>query len=351
MWDLTRGLSASGIECDMLCACFKEDMPDGGIIRFNDKGRVICVKALTKKAATMISPAMISWLRKHCDEYDIIHVHHPDPMAALALRLSSYKGRVFLHWHSDIIKQKFFLILYRPLQSWLIRRAELIIGTTPVYVQQSPWLQKVQDKVTYIPIGVDPVKYDQAAADALRAQYPGKTIVFSLGRLVGYKGYTYLVEAAGYLPDNYVVIIGGGGPLRSELETQIKAAGLQDKVRLIGYLDSDTAHNWFGACDLYVMSSIWKTEAFGIVQIEAMSCAKPLVATRIPESGVSWVNEHGVSGLNVDPCNAKELAKAILEITSNSIKLASYSKNARLRFEEYFTFDRMINQAIKKYTR
>ena len=351
MWDLTRGLSASGIECDMLCACFKEDMPDGGIIRFNDKGRVICVRALTKKAATMISPAMISWLRKHCGEYDIIHVHHPDPMAALALRMSGYRGRVFLHWHSDIIKQKFFLTLYRPLQSWLIRRAELIIGTTPVYVQQSPWLQKVQGKVTYIPIGVEPVQYSEEVAMALRAQYPGKTIIFSLGRLVGYKGYSYLVDAARLLPDNYVVVIGGEGPLRGKLETQIEEAGLRDKVRLIGYLDSDTAHNWFGACDLYVMSSVWKTEAFGIVQIEAMSCGKPLVATRIPESGVSWVNEHGVSGLNVEPCNAEQLAEAILEITSNSSILASYSEKALLRFKENFTFNGMINKAIKKYTR
>ena len=349
MWDLTRGLSASGIECDMLCACFKDDMPDGGIIRFNDKGRVICIRALTKKAATMISPAMIIWLRKHCGEYDIIHVHHPDPMAALALRMSGYRGRVFLHWHSDIIKQKFFLTLYRPLQSWLIRRAEQIIGTTPVYVQQSPWLQKVQDKVTYVPIGVDPVKYDHAAADALRAQYPGRKIIFSLGRLVGYKGYAYLVDAAALLPDDYVVVIGGEGPLRGELTAQIERLGIGDKVKLLGYLERDTVSNWFAACDLYVMSSVWKTEAFGIVQIEAMSCGKPVVATRIPESGVSWVNEDGVSGLNVAPGNARELADAILQITSNNCIFASYSENARKRYLDNFTFEKMIQNVTNKY--
>jgi rhamnosyl/mannosyltransferase len=82
----------------------------------------------------MVSPAMVSHLRMIASEYDIIHVHHPDPMAALALRLSGYQGKVVLHWHSDIVKQKKLLSLYLPLQKWLIRRADLIVGTTPVYL-------------------------------------------------------------------------------------------------------------------------------------------------------------------------------------------------------------------------
>jgi hypothetical protein len=73
-------------------------------------------------------------------EYDIIHVHHPDPMAALALFCSGYKGRVVLHWHSDILKQKVLLKFYMPLQRWLLKRAEVLVGTTPIYVKESPLL-------------------------------------------------------------------------------------------------------------------------------------------------------------------------------------------------------------------
>ena len=349
MWNLTRGISARGISCDMLCACLKADIPEGGEIRMNDFGRVICVPAPVKAAATMLSPAMICWLRRHCGEYDIIHVHHPDPMAALALWLSGYKGRVILHWHSDILKQKLLLKFYKPLQSWLIRRAEKIVGTSPVYPAQSPYLQKVQDKVTFVPIGVEPVRFDKEAAAALRAQYPGKKIIFSLGRLVGYKGYKYLVEAASLLPDDYVVIIGGEGPLRGELEAQIETLGLQEKVFLKGYLEREALSAWYGACDLYVMSSIWKTEAFGIVQIEAMSCGKPVVATRIPASGVSWVNKDGFSGRNAEIENPQSLASAILEITSDNTIFASYSANALKRYEELFTFDGMIDKALELY--
>ena len=86
----------------------------------------------------MISPAMLSWLRRHKADYEIVHVHHPDPMAALALRLSGFRGKVVLHWHSDIVSQKFLLALYRPLQDWLVRRADVIVGTSPVYIQSSP---------------------------------------------------------------------------------------------------------------------------------------------------------------------------------------------------------------------
>ena len=100
---------------------------------------------------------MIDYLRRHCREYDIIHIHHPDPMAGLALRLSGFKGRVILHWHSDILKPKVLLAPYIPLQKWVVKRAETIVGTTPSYVRHSPWLKDVQNKVTYVPIGIEPV--------------------------------------------------------------------------------------------------------------------------------------------------------------------------------------------------
>ena len=345
MWDLTGGLSARGIDCDMLCASLEKDE----VIQLNEHGRVICVKAWRKLAATMIAPKMVSWLRKHKDEYDIIHVHHPDPMACLALRLSGYQGRVILHWHSDILKQKTLLRFYAPLQRWLIRRANRIIGTTPVYLKESPYLQDVQDKTVAVPIGILPVAFREDLAEAWRNRYPGKKIVLSIGRLVPYKGFGYLIAAAKYLGPDYQVLIVGDGPLRESLEAEIQGNSVADHVRLLGYLENDETHALFGACDVFVLSSVMKTEAFGIVQIEAMSLGKPVIATKVPESGVSWVNADGVSGRNVPIKDPEALASAIRTVCTDTDLHEKYSQGALERFRSLFTLDGMIDKTIKIY--
>lgn len=364
MWDLTRGLASRGVDCDMLCAfldgeCIDlEDRPlisDEGVsgtvqvMKFGEHGRVLCVRALRKVAATMISPAMISYMRRHASEYDIVHIHHPDPMAALALRLSGYRGPVVLHWHSDILKQKGLLKFYKPLQNWLIRRSNMIVGTTPVYVQESPWLQNVQSKVDYIPIGVDPMKPDPVKVERLRARHPGCKIVYSLGRLVSYKGYEYLIKAAALLPKDYHIVIGGIGPLESELEELARKLGVADRVTLLGWVSAQDSDSWYGACDVFCLSSIWKTEAFAIVQIEAMSCGRPVVATSIPGSGVPWVNVDGVSGLNVPVEDPAALASAIIDVCSD--KYPQFCEGALKRYQSTFTSEAMLDRCISIYER
>ena len=346
MYDLMTGLSEAGIDCDMLCAGLEGDNRE---VALNAQARLLICKSWFKLAATMISPAMIGRLRNICGQYDIIHVHHPDPMACLALFCSGYKGKVVLHWHSDILKQKFLLQLYRPLQNWLIRRADLIVGTTPVYLEESPFLMNVQQKTACVPIGIDAIQPDLAAIEAIRNQYPGKKIIFSLGRLIGYKGYTYLVDAARFLDDRYLILIGGTGPLQETLQRQIESSGLTEKVKMLGYISDKDLPAYYGACDLFCLSSIQKTEAFGIVQIEAMSCGKPVVATRSPHSGVAWVNAEQESGINVPPENAKELAEAIHSILKDEKVYAGFSHRAKIRYESWFTQDKMIQKCLDLY--
>ena len=361
MWNLTLGFAERGVSCDMLCAYLKGVKVDPeleGLAEWVDKrleipmgpyGRMIAVPAIAKRAKTMLAPAMIGYLRKHASEYDIIHIHHPDPMAALALFLSGYKGRVILHWHSDILAQKLLLAFYWPLQKWLIRRAERIIGTTPVYLRSSKALKPHQDKVICVPIGIMPVIYDIKEASAIRNSVPGQKIIFALGRLVPYKDFATLIDAARYLPDDYVVLIGGTGPLKEELTRQINDNGLQEKVLLLGFLENWEVPSYFGACDLFVLSSDRKTEAFGIVLIEAMSCGKPIVATQIPGSGVSWVNVNGLSGYDVQPHDSKGMAEAIQKICSDPDTYMQFSAGALERFETAFTSREMIDKILKIY--
>lgn len=347
MLDITAGLSARGIDCDMLCAS-----ASGGprTVRLNPHGSIFAVRTLRKMYATMISPAMIWRLRRIAGRYDIIHIHHPDPMAALALRLSGFRGKVVLHWHSDILRQKKLLRLFRPLQDWLIARADTIVGTSPVYIAHSPWLTGVQHKCVCVPIGIRPIPMpDVEKVEALRDSFPGKKIVLALGRLVGYKGFEFLVDSAQYLPDDYVIVIGGDGPLRESLQQRIDSQHLGDKVKLAGFVADEDLPVYFYASSLFCLSSVERTEAFGVVQIEAMSCGMPVIATEIPGSGVAWVNAHGRSGLNVPPRNPVALAAAIVAATASANMHRTYRRGARLRYEELFTETDMLDNILNVY--
>lgn len=347
MYTFLIGLSRQGWACDMLCASADEEV---GETEITPSSSLFKTKTIVKLAATMISPQMISKLKRICHDYDIIHIHHPDPMATLALWLSGYKGKVVIHWHSDIVKQRILLQAYRPLQSWLIRRADLILGTTPTYVEESPALKRVQHKISYLPIGVRKRDAEDNLVALIRNKYPGKKIVFTMGRLVEYKGYEYLIEAASLLPDDYVIIIGGSGPLKGELQDTVKGFLLNRKVRIIGFVPRELEAAYYAACDVFCLSSTIKTEAYAIVQAEAMSAGKPVIATNIPGSGVSWVNQHGVSGLNVEPGNSRQLADTIRAICEDEALYTRLSHGALRRYQENFTLEAMTQGLIDIYS-
>lgn len=346
MYAFMLGLSSRGIVCDMLCA---SDDDEVGVTQVTPKAKLIKVKTAMKAASTMLSPNMISVLRKICHRYDLIHIHLPDPMAVLALMLSGYKGKVVVHWHSDILKQKVLLQFFKPLQSWVINRADLILGTTPVYVEQSKALRRVQSKVSYLPIGVRERAPEPEMVAMIRNQYPGKKIIYSMGRLVEYKGYEYLIEAASLLPDDYVVLIGGSGPLKGKLQDMVQKFQLQHKVFILGFVPREVESAYYGACDLFCLSSTLKTEAYAIVQVEAMSCGRPIIATNIPGSGVPWVNKHGESGLNIEPASSREIALAAQMICEDEHLYERFSMGALRRYHKLFTLEAMTDGLLGQY--
>lgn len=348
MYDLTLGLSEMGVHCDMLCAS-TEDHPEIDI-QLNPQASVFVIKTSLKLASTMLAPGMISRLRRIAPAYDIIHIHHPDPMAALALYLSGYKGKVVLHWHSDILKQQKLLKIYKPLQNWVLRRVDRIVGTSPVYVQQSDFLVDYKHKLGYLPIGVLPVQAKSELVNSIKDSYRDRKLIFALGRLVEYKGFEYLIQAARFLDDSYKIVIAGKGPLEGDLSALIKQYGLEQKVELAGFLSDELAHAYFQASDAFVLSSVSKNEAFGIVQIEAMSCGTPVITADIPGSGVSWVNQHMQSGLVCKARDANDLAQSILKLTAGDQGFYNdISRGAKERFDRCFHRDVMVEKTIALY--
>jgi rhamnosyl/mannosyltransferase len=347
MFDITEGLNRRGISCDVLCSNTVREYvdEDGGgyrIIRTASYGEFLSVS---------VTPRIIREFGRIHADYDIVHVHLPNPLASIALLAARPRSRVVLHWHNDIIRQKFMLRFYRPLQNWMLARADAIITTSPNYIEGSPFLADHRGKCHVVPIGVD---RDRLGASpgivaGIRERFAGKRIVFSIGRLTPYKGYRYLVDAARHLDDDFVILIAGSGPLETELSQQIKSQGLGGKVHLLGPIDYDEVGSYYEASDVYCLSSVSRNEGFGIVQLEAMLFRKPVVSTAIKGSGVPWANLDGETGLVVPPEDPEALAGAIKRICSEIGLAARLGENGFRRATEYFTMDRMLDSTIEVY--
>jgi glycosyltransferase involved in cell wall biosynthesis len=349
--DIAEGLATRKWQVEVLCANTGSDtVHEPGAIPVSRIGTVAEI------ASTSLTPGLFGELRRRLCHNDIVHVHLPNPMANLALLFAWPKAKVVLHWHSDIVKQKRLLKLYAPLQSWLLKRADAILATTPPYAQSSPWLQPHMGKVHFVPSCIrDPDSFvdsvdRQRRAAAVRARFPGKKLVFALGRMTYYKGFDVLIAAARDLDDDTVVLLGGKGELLNGLKAQARSLGVDHKVHFLGRVENEELPGYYEAADVFCLPSLMRSEAFGLVMVEAMSYRKPVVATRIPGSGVTWVNVHGETGLNAEPGDPADLARALKQLLNDPDLAKVLGGGGRRRFEQNFTLDKMIGALTQVYS-
>jgi len=348
MLNLTTELNKNYFQCDVLCSnsenLYKEE--------FIDEYKVYRTKSWGKYFSTSISPQMIFKLRKIINEYDIVHIHHPDPMATLALFLAYKKSiKIVVHWHADIVKQKIILKFYSILQQWMLRKADLIVTTSPTCAKESQWLQNFQYKTISIPIGIheNTLTVNKDKLEELKKKYANKKIVFSIGRHVYYKGFEYLIKSAKYLDDEILIVIGGSGPLTDKLTKLIEDQNLNKKVELVGRIHQEDLGAYYVISKIFCLPSIARSEAFGVVQLEAMTFKKPLIATKIFGSGTSWVNKNNVSGINVNIKKPKEIAKAVKSLLSSNDYYEEISAKSFKRFDSKFRLENMVSKFMSAY--
>src|SRR5579871_822057 len=257
-------------------------------------------------ASAPLCPGMIAKIRE--SRADIIHIHLPNPMAVLAYLASRSRARLVITYHSDTVRQKFLGVLFEPWLHALLRRSSAIIVSSPNYPQSSEVLRRYQDRCHTIPFGIRLEEFEQqdpAAVSAIRKQY-GPRLVLGVGRLVYYKGFEYLIDAMRKVQGTLLII--GDGPLREKLENQARDLGIADKVHFLGHVPG-TLSAYYQAADVFVLSSIARSEALGIVQIEAIASGLPVVNTNL-DSGVPFVSRHEETGFTVAPADSEAIAKA-----------------------------------------
>ena len=302
-----------------------------------------------KERANIASqPLSFAWLRaarRAILKSDVVIMDWPNLLPAI---LVPFLGRrpLLIFWHSDVIGKGILGAVLLPIQQMLLHRATRVMTTTEDYRNGSRQLAKFRHKTVALPIGIgDPLVsfVPVTVPDSITRFLDGRSYLIAVGRLVPYKGFDQLVTAMAAIDDGFVLVIVGEGPMQYELEKLIITKGLVDRVLLAGRVPRDALDTLLSRATLYVMSSNQRSEAFGVVQLEAMAHGLPIIATDVPRSGVAWVSGYGSTGALVPINDPTAIANAANRILQGSDR-AALSLHSRQRFESEFTVDKMLDR-------
>jgi rhamnosyl/mannosyltransferase len=251
--------------------------------------------------------------------------------------------KVVLHWHSDILSKGLMYHLVKPFETAILRRADLIVSTSPQYIPNSIPLQRFIDKVRVAQNGLITERFnlqegDEEKIHEIHERYKGKKIIFNCGRHIPYKGLDNLIKADAFIKGDCVILIGGKGPIDKEL----KAIPCSNRVQFLGRLLDDTLRQYLYAADIFAFPSNTKAEAFGIALAEGMYCRCAPISCDIPGSGVNWVSIDQETGLVVPRNNVKALASAIDDLIANDDLRSRYAEAAHKHIVENFTKEKAV---------
>ena len=339
---LAEGLPSAGIQVDVLVCAEKGK---GSVEEINGS-RIYRAASFGRFLSLPLSLQFFVWFYRLQKQYDAILIHEPFPLADLAIYLLSKKTKVYIWYHSDIVRQKFLATMLRPFLKLSLHRADKIFVASQSLIKNSSLLKDVSEHCVMIPFGIDLEKYKNSpeinkATTVIKEKY-GRFIL-AVGRLVYYKGFDYLLEALVKTEATLMVI--GTGPGREELLKRAKALNLEKKLIVLN--PTDDLRPYYAACDFFVFPSIENSEAFGVVQIEAMAFSKAVINTSLA-TGVPEVSLNEISGLTVPPKNSDALAVAINKLWKDEDLCKKYGKAAYERVQKYYDEKKFIKQVAQE---
>jgi rhamnosyl/mannosyltransferase len=274
---------------------------------------------------------------------DIVHLHEPNPLALACYLLSHHQAKLVLHYHSDIVRQRYLRRLYAPILQLGLQRAEAIIVGSSYLRDHSPVLAPWKHKCVVIPFGIDLRPLLEIPAERPASSQPQ---ILAVGRLAYYKGFQHLIEAMSAVPAR--LVIAGDGELRDPLARKISELGLSQRVTLLGRISNSELIRLYRQSDLFCMPSCEPSEAFGLAAVEGMAAALPVVSTDLP-TGVRLVNRHGQTGLVVPPRDVAALSAALQTLAGNRELRLRYGRAGRERAKRLFNRDLMARNIFELY--
>lgn len=274
--------------------------------------------------------------------WDVVHLHMPNPCPELFLALSRQKDfPLVVTWHSDVVRQRFLKVFYRPIYEAVFKRATRIIATSRRYAESSKALSRFLHKVEVVPLGIDPGQFAPNGDRMVEPPY-----FLFVGRNRYYKGLSVLIAALPEVPSRLIVVT-GREDVRS-VEDLARRAGVMHRVEIVPDASGEQLLELYRSATALVLPAIERSEAFGLVQVEAMLCGVPVISTDI-DSGVPFVNKHLVSGVIVEAGSSRDLSSAMRMLLEDTRLRARLGADARTRATEMFTSDRMTDDTIQVY--
>lgn len=290
-------------------------------------------------ASMPVCPGLVSAIRRSA--CDLIHLHTPNPGAALAILMSGHRGKIVVTHHADTLGRRYLRFLSDPFVRAVMERAAAIIATSSRYLQSSAEMRGFREKCHVIPLGVDLDQMPPYRNAPARRKPP---LVLAVGRLVPYKGFDILIRAMRRIDAD--LVIAGTGPQEEKLRMLAREQGVEGKVSMPGRVEDLVP--LFEAASLFILPSISRAEAFGLVQLEAMAAGVPVINTCV-DSGVPEVSIHGMTGLTVEPGNVDALVDAVNHLLHDEALRTTFGERARQRVEKEFTVDLMVARTLALY--
>ncbi len=276
----------------------------------------------------------------------LVHVHVPNPAAAFAIVAARYRGPLVIMHQSDTLGRKTLKRIADPFVNAMMRRADRIIVASQRSLDSSEELAPFRAKCRVIPMGIHIEKEpeDIVAESAKVVHQYGQRMVLAVGRLVGYKGFIYLLEAMRMVDATLLLV--GTGPLDAALKQSAQDFGVSHKVKFLGRVDN--LQKYYRASSVFVLPSISRAEAFGLVQLEAMAAGVPVINTDL-NSGVPEVSLDGITGITVPPEDANSLAQAINRLLDDPALGRRMGEAGRVRAQREFAPGLMIERTMNLY--
>ena len=324
-------------------------------IRLN-KYKIYEFKPFINLMSQPISLRFIFSAKKIIQNNDIIHFHYPNVIGLITCFLFATNKILYVHWHSDIVKQRYLNFFFLFVEKKILNNAKRIIFTSKIYANQFKYYNLYKHKIVTINCGTHDLSKDfnrdkviKKKYLKLQNKYKKFNVIYSIGRLVKYKGFKYLIEASKDLDQNTRVIIAGDGKEFKSLSKIIRENKLEKKVFLLKKISHYDHLSYLKLCKVFCLPSIDRSEAFGIVLIEAMTFSKPIISTKIKDSGINWVNVDQITGFKVPIKNPKKLSFNLKKIIKDKNNYKKMSINSKKRYQKFFTSNLMNKSFYKLY--